>query len=620
MDGAVPGAAPDTITTPGGKRLQSISAFEIQQAMGRMPSVKVLAAATTVLDQLHEMDSGWVFALRGRPFSRSIRAILEYYNLRDGDLAQLVWILAYHDKAGAFFSLAAPSNDDGLKEYLLGARVSWEQVVLHYELSLWDPVRAAAGFVVGLGASFAAILESLKELFDFGLDAFDNPTKAWAKLKEFVAGLRQLSFEALADMAAGEWQAWQQQFNQALFDLDFEKAGFLLGKLAGDLWQLLTGLRALARLPGMTMKLARKFAGLFVKGARASQRMVVLLGEFLLKFAKQIRELAEIGYGAIVGFFEDTKLLVESIGEGALLYIDKAGTMLFSIPDKGLVLEGFGTLPGGFVLGQSAQGATQLLARVRVEVRQGLKYIEELKSSLGSKVRRIQNPAEFMREVQAIEKLAREQLEIWRNTLQKVLDSVDIPINRAELGTWLHTHMAEVFDDLKAAVGKAYEAMAETRIEDLAKLLGEGSEVKAFMKRAQTPLIKFLRQRPEVMKALGFTDEKKLLEYLRRFGYDARSVIGDLRSDSVLFDKKARKLISIDWTSGRGQEVFMKIFDSTLEAGGNLAKAQKMELARNFLKHTFREYALRQAVLDYIFEGWSAQVLEVLYEPFELVK
>jgi hypothetical protein len=96
----------------------------------------------------------------------------------------------------------------------------------------------------------------------------------------------------------------------------------------------------------MTMKLARKFAGLFVKGARASQRMVVLLGEFLLKFAKQIRELAEIGYGAIVGFFEDTKLLVESIGEGALLYIDRAGTMLFSIPDKGLVLEGFGTLPG----------------------------------------------------------------------------------------------------------------------------------------------------------------------------------------------------------------------------------------------------------------------------------
>jgi hypothetical protein len=64
----------------------------------------------------------------------------------------------------------------------------------------------------------------------------------------------------------------------------------------------------------------------------------------------------------------------------------------------------------------------------------------------------------------------------------------------------------------------------------------------------------------------------------------------------------------------------MKVTDSTLEADGNLAKAQKMELARNFLKHTFREYALRQAVLDYIFEGWSAQVLEVLYEPFELVR
>jgi len=613
-------AAPDTITSPGGKRLQSIRAFEIQQAMGKMPSVMVLAAATTVLDQLHEMDGGFIFSLRGRPFSRSIRVILEYYNIRDGNLAQLVWILAYYDKAGAFFTLAAPSNDDGLKDYLLRAGVGWEQVVLHYEYSLWDPVRATAGFIVGLGASFAAILEALKDLFDFGVDAFDNPGKAWAKIKELVEGLRQLSIEALVEMGAKEWQAWQQGFNKALFELDFEKAGFLLGKLGGDLWQLLTGLRALAKLPGMTMKLARKFAGLFVKGACASQRMLVLLGEFLLKFAKQIRELAEIGYGAIAGLFEDTKLLVQSIGEGALLYIDQAGAMLFSIPEQGLVLEGVGTLPGGFLLGQSAQGSTQLLARVRVEVQKGMHYLQELKSSLGSKVRRVQNPVEFMREVQAVEKLAKQQLKIWRNTLQKVLESVDVPINRAELGTWLHRHMAAVFDELQAAVGKTYKATAEKKLLTLVGMLAEADELKEFTKRAKTPLLKFLRQRPEIMKALGFRDEKKLLEYMRRFGYDAESVIGDMQSDCILFDKKARKLISIDWTSGGGREVFIKIFDATMEAGRDMTKAQKMELARNFLKHTFREYALRQAVLDHIFEGWSAQAVEVLYETFELGK
>lgn len=611
---------PRSITSPGGKRLQLISPLEIQQAMGKTPSAKVLAAATTVLDQLQEMDTGWLFSLRGRPYSRSIRTILEYYNLREGDLAQLIWILAYFDKAGAFFTLAAPYNDDGLKAYLLDAAVSWEQVVLHYELSLWDPVRAAAGFMVGLGASFAAILEALKELFDFGLGAFDNPKKAWAALKDLVQGLRTLSAEALAEMTVSEWHAWEKGFNQALFELDFAKAGFMLGKLGGDLWQLLTGLRALAKLPGMTMKLARKFAGLFAKGARASQRMIVLLGELLLSFAKRIRELAEIGYGAIIGFFDDTKLLVESIGEGALLYIDKAGTMLFSIPDSGLVLEGVGKVPGGFLLGHSAQGATTLLARVRVEVQQGLQYIENLKRSVGSKVRRIQNPAEFMREVEAIEKLAAEHVEIWRNTLQNVLETADIPVDRASLGTWLHAHMAEVFDELKTAVGKAYQARAETQLSHLAQLLGEGSEAIAYTKRAQTPLLQFLRKRPEVMRALGFSDDKSLFEYLRKFGYDAKTVIGDLRSDTVLFDKRTRKLISIDWTSGGGQAVFMKIFDATIEAGGNLTKAEKMELARKFLKHTFREYALRQAVLDYIFEGWCAQVVEVLYKPFEIVK
>ena len=42
------------------------------------------------------------------------------------------------------------------------------------------------------------------------------------------------------------------------------------------------------------------------------------------------------------------------------------------------------------------------------------------------------------------------------------------------------------------------------------------------------------------------------------------------------------------------------------------------ELARNLPKHTFREYALRQAVLEEIFVDWSSEVIEVLYEAVRI--
>jgi hypothetical protein len=57
-----------------------------------------------------------------------------------------------------------------------------------------------------------------------------------------------------------------------------------------------------------------------------------------------------------------------------------------------------------------------------------------------------------------------------------------------------------------------------------------------------------------------------------------------------------------------------------MKAGENLTEAQKLELAKQFLKHTFREYALREAILEFIFDGWDTKVIEVMYEPFRFTK
>lgn len=111
--------------------------------------------------------------------------------------------------------------------------------------------------------------------------------------------------EALWAKANEDLEKWQKEFSQAWFELDFDKVGFMLGKLGGDLWQLITGVRALAKLPGMTIKLAKRFAGLFSTGARYAKSALLLLAELLNKVASAIKEAVEVGLSAIGSFFSD---------------------------------------------------------------------------------------------------------------------------------------------------------------------------------------------------------------------------------------------------------------------------------------------------------------------------
>lgn len=606
------------IRSPGGKWIQAVSAAEIQLALGSTPTMQVLAAASTLIDQLREMDSGFLFSLRGRPYSRSVRIILEYYNIRDSNLQDLIRVLAHHNYARPFFSLAVPGNDDGLKQYLVDAGVAWDQVLFYYEFSLWDPVRFTGGFLLGLGYSVASILEVLKDLFDFGVEAFDDPSKAVNKIRDFVDGLRQLSFESFAAMAKEEWARWQKEFGQALLDLDFDRAGFMLGKLAGDLWQILTGIRALAKLPGMTMRLARRFAVLFGKGARYAERAVKLLVELLSKLSALIQEATTIGYRAIANFFEDTVLLLEKLEEGALVIIDKAGSIIFNIPKNGLVLAGVGFLPEGHVLAQVSEGVTTVIARVRVEFEKGLKYVNDIKGVASRKVKQVKSPIKFMRDVKRAEQLANRMLKEWKDTLQKIFTDNKLPLNSRDLGTWIHDHLQYDFERLAAALLQNYKSLPEIQIRKLAKLIGDAAAVA----RADTPLLDFAKKWPGMFEALGVADEKELAKFLKNMGYDnpAKTLIGDLISDGVLFDEETMRLISVDWTSGLGKFRFANEFEKAMKAGETLTEVQKLELAKQFLKHTFREYALREAILEFIFDGWDTKVIEVMYDPFRFTK
>jgi len=568
------------------------------------------------------MDYGFLVSLRGRSFSRSIKAILEYFNLNNQEMQELIGVLAHFKYASPFFNLATPDNDDGLKSYLLDHGVLWGQVLFYYEFSAWTPVRFSASFIVGLGYSAASILEVVKDLFDFGVEAFDNPQAAKKKIGDFIHGLRQLSIDSLVAMAKEEWANWNKEFSDALYDLDFDKAGFMLGKLAGDLWQLLTGIKALAKLPGMTMKFARKFGSLFAKGMRYSKAAIKLLAELLAKIANAIKDAIEVGFAAVINFFEDTKILLEKLEEGALIVMNRAGEMLLNVPEN-MVVEGLGALDAGWMLGEATGETTTVVARVRVEFEKGIKYVKDLLADTSKKVRKIPNKVSFLKEVKEVTKKAGEYVKVWRDTLQKILRENKIPINPREAGTWIHNHLELAFEELAAALSKVYKSLPEIEIVQLAKKLANGAaELKLFLKRAGTPLLDFVKANPKIMEALGVADEKDLVKFLKKMGYKdpSKTLIGDLISDGVLFNEEAKTLISIDWTSGLGKYKFGNEFEAAMKAGETLSEPGKFELAKKFLRHSFREYALREAILEFIFVGWDTKVIEIMYEPFKFVK
>jgi hypothetical protein len=287
------------------------------------------------------------------------------------------------------------------------------------------------------------------------------------------------------------------------------------------------------------------------------------------------------------------------------------------VPKPGLALEGLGWVPEGQLLGQVSEGTTAILARVRVEFEKGLAYVRDLRAGTSRRVKQVRNAAQFLRDVRRAEELGEAFVKQWRETLQKILLENSLPLNRAELGTWIHAHLEYAFDELAAAM-KTYSPRAETTIGDLAKVLSDANELKASLQRANTPLLAFARQRPAVLKALNVTNERELVAFLKEMGYadPSKTLIGDLVSDGVLFNRDARRLISVDWTSGLGKYRFANEFEKILQAGGAGKDVQK--LARRFLSHMYREYGLREAILEFVFDGWDTKVIEVMYQPFRL--
>ncbi|TXH17716.1 MAG: hypothetical protein E6R00_04135 [Gammaproteobacteria bacterium] len=601
------------ITSPGGQRIAAVSPDVVFSVFPNGPSSErsVLAAAIV----RHQIDTDVAaiplpdFLTSNRALSRSVCAVLSYLNLTGQDVNEMAMLLKRMGYARKFFALAEPKNNDGLKAYLLSHEIPWMMIVDSHEGSVWDGVEFVNGFLVGLGASAASILFMLKELLEFSVDALRSPQTASRKIQDFLQGLRQLSADTVWEMGVSEWRRLNQELSENLLDLDFFLAGVNLGKLAGDLWQLFTGLAMLRKLPGMTLRLLRRAPLLMRRGAESASELLTLLRTILQGLGKDaIARLPAIGAVALKNVVDDVAEILRALQNGELLVLPGEADLMLLAP------AGVAEEEGAYILLRVVDGETKPLAKIRVPREEGAKKLKQTLARVSRGAKRKKVSTQFLLEVSKAEELGEVFLKEWKTTLEKVLQEHKIPLYPNEIGTWLHTHLEVDFERMAYAFRKTMDSAVEIPLKDLAKQVQLPEEL---LKRLDTNLVDFVLSRPSLMKSMGVRDRKGVIAFLKRhYPNPEASILGNLQSDGILFNTDLARLISIDWTSGWGRINFIRAYSEMLAAGKTLNNEKLLALAKEFLSHSLREYGLREAALEFIFEGWETKVIEIPYWPF----
>lgn len=629
------------IRSPGGKRLERLSPEALViVGTGRLVSPQVEAAALTIIDQIQELDRGLPlpdFLKPKRPLSRSVIVILQYYSIQKENLRDLIRLLSHLGYAHNFFSLAEPDNDDGLKKYLLNDGILWNTIFEYHEFSAWDGVKLVDGFLIGLGASYVLILESLKELFDFTVDAFNDPEEAGKKIGSLFNGIKQLAGEALFKMGVATWQKVNYDFSQALLNLEFFEAGYILGKLAGDLWQLLTGIAALRKLPGMTMKLARQFAPIFAAGARKSSLALKMVGEFVARYGKAVFEAPNIGLAAMLNFLDDPGILFEALEKGCLAFTDKMGNLFTIMPDTiPLPAGGTALIEPGFLISQEVDGVSTFVARIKAGdiYDRGRKVLQ----SFAKQVKKSKITIEELKDLEKFHLIAQETVVEWGKFLDNLVKDKKLvgnigKLSPSEFGVFLDMHMRGALDDIVSVFNKLpgkskgkFKAIANNLKDaekkfDLRYLAEELKLPSDIAERTETSLLDLIKSNKKLLKTLD-VDEKGLIKFLKDLGYKnpEKTLLGDLVPDGIIYCESAKRLISIDWTSGWQRIKFSNKVDELLKAGKKLTNEEILRMAADMMDHGVREYVIRAEALSYIFEGWATSAIEAVYHPFRYVK
>lgn len=609
--------------------------------------------------------------------------------INGGNVYDLISLLAKRGVADEFFDLTRSSvdSDGALRAFLLSSGVPTYVIRHHASWNGIDPKLFFEGFVVGMADSAASIVVDLARLVELVIKVQREQLRTVVLLATDVqAGMKSLGgqvdmitqvFDAIMEQldptrlpsrVVDTWNRWNQEFEKHLEDLDPFAAGRLLGRIAGDLWQLLAGIVALVRLLKVAAGLTLRYAPLLFGSARrvAAEAGIVVreLAALLTAVGAAVVDgTVRVGLGVLRTLFPQ-RLLRQLVQEGRA-FLAHNELALFPVYEEAYAMAFPGTgmrMPFGVLVADEgkpilmASMSDKLPAVGGVAARPGI-AIDEILGRLDDLFRDPDAPQLPVGEAAAkaaAQALLNQRLDTFlRRMLNEVAYAAFADLRKSgkkflahELGSLIHRRMAGRVAAEVARVAPGVVVRTEKELRTIVRELSAidremRSALRGTEKRCEETIASMLARRPDAMDLIGIPrgsaarSKKAVAAHLRKnFGWDPQTAIGDLRSDLILADTRVKTLINVDYTSSTNADRFERIWGKVVDdlgdrfsgdwdavdeaykrAGKDAAPEEVKSGLEALTRHAVRETVVRKIALEEILgELWHVSSHEMTYD------
>jgi hypothetical protein len=612
-------------------------------------------------------------------------------NINQGNAYRLVQLLAKRGVADEFFDLTLPAidRDGAFRALLLSNGILLDTIRYYASWNGINPREFLNGFVFGVAESFASIVFDLASLVKLIARAQEaelqtmllltiDPKTALNNIWDQVivigqvakAIIEQLDPTKIPAAVVKTWRDWNAQFERHLENLDPFSAGRLLGNTGGNLWQILTGIVALVKLLRIGGRLTLRYGSLFLGKARriAVEAAVVMadLADVLRVLGRRaIDELPQMGLATLRTLFPP-RLLRQLVQEGRAL-LTYGDLTLLPVFDEGYAV----AFPGArmrapFAVMVAENGKPMAMAVMSERLpsaaggglrAQAMASVDETLDRLDDLFRELTKPPtkSALRPKVAAAAALRMLEERLSTQLRKILTKVAYDafndlrktgrFNARELGQLIHKRMAAQIGADVAKASPGLSVHTEKELRTIYRTLADDTELAETLARNGDKVLdetipSFVARRTDLMDLIGLPDNPAarnpaaVAKALReQFGWKAGTTVGELRSDLVLVDGDARRLINVDWTPSTSADVFEETWseiakdlgagfsgdpDAVADAYRQAFKGQFPEDVKAKLKrlttHAVRETVIRKIALEEILGPlWPVSSYEMLY-------
>jgi hypothetical protein len=553
------------------------------------------------------------------------------------NVAIFISLLAIRGVAADFFDLTRSDVDRNgqLRRFLLvDCGVSLYTIGLYASFNGLNPKLFADGFLVGLGESFAVVVVGLADMAkmlvrinqEFYLTILIAPSDPSVALKRlegqldivsqaFTSVIGFLDPSTVPARVLQVWKDWNKNFADCLQNMDPFGAGHVLGRIAGDLWQLLTGIVALAKLIRAAAGLARKFAPLLMTSVRGAAEEMALwperLAGLLVTLDKALMEgLPRVGTAVLDTLFPPE--LLQAISQKGSAFVAWMDWSLCMVTEPAYAAAFNGSkMRSPFAMMASYQGRPLFMAALSETA--AVSGIEAPKLFTEAEVVKFLDRA-FPEAAQSKNVAKARRIPIKLTDAQKI----EVSLARlaqlsqrleSDLNVFIRRIAFEKFAELRrlkikfsaGRFGSEVHAAAKTKIGNLISSVSPGTKVfaddtlykfaeaaKSWDPRLEAQLAEssklldekvssFLYRRPDLLKAMGaqLNSEADAASYVKRFGWKESTRIGDLKPDALLVDTEGVQVSNIDWTSSTKLEQFEKTWNQLFDGLGDLVQDGK---------------------------------------------